>query len=437
MMMDALNRALVAGVCWFALASPVAAQAPATLGDAFLSETASVNGASRTLFIWGVGSEEEESTAQYAPEIRHRGDFSGQCRYTMSKVEQLLATRGASLADVTTLRVYVIDARDIPALHACLDQYYSAAARPALTVTPLYQLAHAGMMVEIEATASLPTPANAGNYSVYRNTETQGRWNVGAIEVLDVSGPSRTFYVSGLRAVERGPSPGLVSMFPHDFVSQCQFVHRRMNALLTAQGATTDSIVRTTAYVGGEVLVGDLFGCRAHLSAEYLARAPGSLAGMTQLGVLGESYIYDILAIAPLRRGESARRFTRTIVPSAHDPLRPDAIVVVGPRRTITIFGADARNAAGHVQFPGDFANQCRLAFGEIDALLAQRGAALGDLVKLLVLISDNRHAADFDACTDAVFGDRMQPAQTIVAVPRPSEPGVLVQIEAIAAIRQ
>lgn len=168
------------------------------------ADMVTVAGRSRTIFVWGVGAEDEDSTTQYAPQIRFRGEFSKQCDYALDKIERMLATRTAQLSDVVMLRVYLTDARNVGDLHKCIDQRFADRPRPALTIANISQLAHAGMMIEIEATAAVANANSDDGFAIVRNKETLGKWNLGATEVLEVSGRDSTSYVSGLHAVQAG-----------------------------------------------------------------------------------------------------------------------------------------------------------------------------------------------------------------------------------------
>ncbi|UVO30194.1 hypothetical protein [Bradyrhizobium arachidis] len=70
------------------------------------SDIATIAGRNRTIFVWGVGAEDGDSTTQYAPEVRFRGEFAKQCDYALDKIGWMLVNRNAGLADIVMLRVY-------------------------------------------------------------------------------------------------------------------------------------------------------------------------------------------------------------------------------------------------------------------------------------------------------------------------------------------
>src|SRR5881227_3087210 len=71
------------------------------------TEVVTVNGPGRTIYLAGVGAEEENAPAGASAPIRHLGNPYEQCRYAYDKIKRLLATHGASLADAVKQVVYV------------------------------------------------------------------------------------------------------------------------------------------------------------------------------------------------------------------------------------------------------------------------------------------------------------------------------------------
>src|SRR3954468_24984629 len=63
------------------------------------SEIVTVNGPGKTIYLAGVGAEEENAPAGASAPIRHSGDPYEQCKYAYDKIERALATHGGSLAD--------------------------------------------------------------------------------------------------------------------------------------------------------------------------------------------------------------------------------------------------------------------------------------------------------------------------------------------------
>jgi enamine deaminase RidA (YjgF/YER057c/UK114 family) len=114
------------------------------------SEAVTVTGPGKMIFLAGVGAEDEGSTPGI---IRHKDDFTGQCRYAYDKIKRLLERHGATLGDVVKMVTYVTDIRHQADYGKCRVEAFGSMALPAHTFLNITQLAWPGMMVEIDATA--------------------------------------------------------------------------------------------------------------------------------------------------------------------------------------------------------------------------------------------------------------------------------------------
>src|SRR6187402_152882 len=63
------------------------------------SEVVTVNGPGKTIYLAGIGAEDEHGAAGASAPILHPGNPYEQCRYAYDKIKRLLAAYGASLAD--------------------------------------------------------------------------------------------------------------------------------------------------------------------------------------------------------------------------------------------------------------------------------------------------------------------------------------------------
>ena len=85
--------------------------------------------------------------------ILYPGDVLGQSRYAFDKVKRLLARHRATVADIVKIVAYVTDIRSAGDYFKCLGEALGDAPRPAHTFLNINQLAHPGMLVEIDVTA--------------------------------------------------------------------------------------------------------------------------------------------------------------------------------------------------------------------------------------------------------------------------------------------
>ena len=117
------------------------------------SEVVTVSGPATFILLAGVGAEDENGTIGT---ILYPGDVLGQSRYAFDKVKRLLARHRASVADIVKIVAYVTDVRSAAAYFKCLAEALGDVPRPAHTFLNINQLAHPGMLVEIDVTAVVP-----------------------------------------------------------------------------------------------------------------------------------------------------------------------------------------------------------------------------------------------------------------------------------------
>ncbi len=112
------------------------------------ADAVAVAGRAKTIYLAGMGSEDAISGA-----ILYQGDFLEQCRYAYAKIKKILATQGATMADIVKVTTYVTDMRYKPDFNKCWAEAMSGVVLPAHTLVNISQLAWPGMMIEVDATA--------------------------------------------------------------------------------------------------------------------------------------------------------------------------------------------------------------------------------------------------------------------------------------------
>ena len=105
------------------------------------------------------------------------------------------------------------------------------------------------------------------------------------------------------------------------------------------------------------------------------------------------------------------------------------AVEVTGATRTLHVSGQIPQAADGTV--PSAFADQCRLAWTNLEAQLRAAGMTLDDLVKVTTFLADRRFAAENRAVRQAVLGGRT-PALTVIITGIFDETW-LIEIEGVA----
>ena len=114
------------------------------------SDVVTVSGPATFIFLAGVGAEDEKGPIGT---ILYPGDILGQCRYAFDKIKRNLTRHHAAVADIVKIVTYVTDIRSAAVYFKCLAEALGDVPRPAHTFLNISQLAHPGMLVEIEVTA--------------------------------------------------------------------------------------------------------------------------------------------------------------------------------------------------------------------------------------------------------------------------------------------
>lgn len=120
------------------------------------TEVVTVNGPGKTIYVAGIGAEEENSPD--GTPIRALGHPYEQCLYAYDKIKRALARNGASLADVVKQTVYVTDIRYQADVAKCRKENYGTGPIPANTFLVVSGLAIPGMLLEIDVTAVVAAP---------------------------------------------------------------------------------------------------------------------------------------------------------------------------------------------------------------------------------------------------------------------------------------
>jgi enamine deaminase RidA (YjgF/YER057c/UK114 family) len=113
-------------------------------------------------------------------------------------------------------------------------------------------------------------------------------------------------------------------------------------------------------------------------------------------------------------------------------------VTISGPAKLVFISGQVAIDKEGKLVGPGDLKSQIRQASANLKAALAAAGATPADIVKTNTYIV-NYKQSDYSAMREArgeLFPDGEPPASTLVGVTSLAVDGLMVEMEAIAAVK-
>jgi enamine deaminase RidA (YjgF/YER057c/UK114 family) len=98
--------------------------------------------------------------------------------------------------------------------------------------------------------------------------------------------------------------------------------------------------------------------------------------------------------------------------------------------------GSEDENGAqgGVIRHLGDFGAQCRYAWDKIKRLLAEHGATVDNIDKVVTYMTDVRDFAEAGKCQTEAFAGVIQPAATVVVVSALVWPGMLLEVDVTAS---
>lgn len=104
------------------------------------------------------------------------------------------------------------------------------------------------------------------------------------------------------------------------------------------------------------------------------------------------------------------------------------------PTALIFLSGQLSRDAEGRLVGAGDMAEQTRQCIRNMRTVLEAAGGTLEDIVSVVVYTTDMREFKSIVAARAEFFIDKL-PTSTIVEVNHLADPGLLIEIQAIAAL--
>jgi enamine deaminase RidA (YjgF/YER057c/UK114 family) len=110
--------------------------------------------------------------------------------------------------------------------------------------------------------------------------------------------------------------------------------------------------------------------------------------------------------------------------------------IVVPEGRMLLISGMIAMDASGNIVGAGNVTEQARFVFAEIANLIGEAGGSMADVVKITTYLTDMTRYSEFAAVRAETFPGPDKPASAAVGVAALVDPGLLIEIEAIAVLQ-
>jgi reactive intermediate/imine deaminase len=128
-----------------------------------------------------------------------------------------------------------------------------------------------------------------------------------------------------------------------------------------------------------------------------------------------------------MKKHLSPADFTKTIGSYSHG-----ISVDVGDSVMIFVTGQIAMDKDGNAVAPGNITKQTEFVFSNIEKILKEGGAAMGDVVKAVIYVTDMDKFKEVSAVRNRYFS-KSKPASTLVEISRTVKDGCDVEVEVIA----
>jgi len=116
-----------------------------------------------------------------------------------------------------------------------------------------------------------------------------------------------------------------------------------------------------------------------------------------------------------------------------HPPFAPYSHGIVVPEGQRLVFCSGQLGIAADKTVPPDCAGQARLCFANIEAVLAEAGMTLANVIRINTFVTAREHLGDYMAVRNALFADPY-PASTLIIVSGFARPEFVLEVEVIAA---
>lgn len=123
--------------------------------------------------------------------------------------------------------------------------------------------------------------------------------------------------------------------------------------------------------------------------------------------------------------------------PSLVKPTGYTHVVVAPDGRTVYIAGQVALDSTGQVVGPDDFKAQAERVFQNLRRALASVGGSLDDVAKTTTFITDLKHVPALREVRTKYLDSARPPANTLLVVSSLARPELLIEVEAVALLRQ
>lgn len=358
-------------------------------------------------------------------------DPTAQAHLALDQLESALKAVGGSLANITKLTTCIVDRGYRVAVYTAIAERL-AGVRPVSTGLVVAGLPHPGLIVQIDAEASLPAdpPTHVRPYH-YESWYGQGfSWDGSMV------------LSAGNELFVRGQTGGALDHSGLPVKGRTMAAAREharagmenLRTLLEEAGSGLDDVCRINVYLAD----------RAYRTAIYpeIGKAFGDVhpvsTGIVTTAFAREDILWEIDVVA-IRKvdGKPHERLRKYHSGRAKYGTQTQALdcrfaMIARAGNTILLRGQTGMDLDENLTGPGDVVAQTRQAMDNVETLLGEAGAGLNHVAKAIVYVTESDFVAPVNRAVLDRFGDRA-PALTTVVVKGLASPELLMEIDITA----
>lgn len=359
------------------------------------------------------------------------GDAVAQTHAALDKLSAALEAAGGSLKNVTKLTTCLIDRGFRSDVYGVIAKRLEGV-RPVSTGLVVNGLPSPEAIVQIDAEAAIPSgPVQHVRPYTFDNWHGQGfPWQGSMVLRTD-----NEFFVrgqtgaaldhSGIKAKGRGVG---------DAAAQADLALANLKLLLGEAGASPEDIVKITVYISERAYRAGAY----PMIGKHLAGVRPVSTGIVTTGFARPDILFEIDVVVMRQQSGKPHTRVRPYHSSAarygteQQPLECEFCMAVVSGNRVTLRGQTGMGLDEKLYGVGNARIQADKAMDNVATLLGEAGAALSDVAKVTVFVTDAAYLADVNETVRRRLGD-IAPAFTSVVVKGLASAELLMEVDVVA----
>ncbi len=359
------------------------------------------------------------------------GDAAKQAHAALDDIERALAEVGGSLAHITKLTTCLVDRNYRPHVYRAIVERLPNV-HPVSTGLVVAGLPQPELIVQIDVEAAIPSrPVRHTRPYTFDNWHGQGfPWQGSMVLASDAE-----YFVRGQTGAHLDHS-GMVTKSRSIAAAgqQADVALANLCALLNEAGASVDDICKMTVYISDRAYRQSVY----PMIGKHLAGVRPVSTGIVTNAFAREDIHFEIdVTVVSKVDGKPHRRIRPYHSSAARygsevQPLNIDLCMAVVAGNRVILRGQTGMGLDEKLYGLGSAKAQAEKAMDNVAVLLVEAGAALSDIAKLTIYVTDRAYLADVNAAILRRLGGAT-PAVTGVIVKGLASPELLMEVDVVA----